>query len=91
MNLRLKKVSVLLNLLINIFFLPATIFILIDVGGPMGFGYLVLFLTIPQNIVLYFAFSSIKNKNYDTYYPINLIGNFHFLFILLLSIMLFLL
>lgn len=89
MRTSLKRASVFINLLANIYFLPATFFILIDNGGPMGFGYMILLFTIFPNIVFFFAISSVKNKNYDKYLGINLTGNIYLFLIFILAFTLF--
>jgi hypothetical protein len=62
----LKRINLILATLItlaNLYFLPISCFILFTKGGPMGFSYLLLPISLPINVLLIPALLTFKKKN----------------------------
>jgi len=62
----LKRINLILATLItlaNVYFLPVSCYILITEGGPMGFSYLLLPISLPINALLIPALLTFKQKN----------------------------
>lgn len=62
----LKRINLILATLItlaNLYFLPISYFILFTKGGPMGFSYLLLPISLPINVLLIPALLTFKKKN----------------------------
>lgn len=62
----LKRINLILATLItlaNLYFLPISCFILFTKGGPMGFSYLLLPISLPINVLLIPSLLTFKRKN----------------------------
>lgn len=62
----LKRINLILATLItlaNVYFLPVSCYILITEGGPMGFSYMLLPISLPINVLLIPALLTFKQKN----------------------------
>lgn len=75
----LKRINLILATLItlaNVYFLPVSCYILITEGGPMGFSFLLLPISLPINIILIPALLTFKRKNrsHPGFLTFNIIG-----------------
>ena len=57
-----NKILSIIILLLNVYFLPITIKIIISSGGPFGFGFFVLPVSLPVNLLIINAFLVFKEK-----------------------------